>query len=315
MALLGRRIVAYDGANNSSDRNPLPSDTAMVRTVVDNFGSAAASHNTAPAYTTDPIRSTIATGGWLAIPAAAGTVVNQWEGDIENSNVLEVLQRIAEYSFSQNEPLFFDVIQTGPYGQFQFQTYLNQRGTDRTTATGGANAITISPENNTIGEYELRFSCKDYINRVYAAGQGSGNTRPYETVDKATLAADLVTDPFALREEFLSVNSDNATDIRKDGEAELAAKALAVQLSGTLTDTSAFQFGRDYNFGDRFTAFVEGTTVEVFIDTMDISIEDGKETLKPGFSTDLVKRQTGIGRIFQQLSQQRKLIRSILTRE
>lgn len=316
MGILRSRINPYDADSAFSDFPATASDDAMKQIVRNNFGPTASSHAFAPGYGVDSIRSAIATSGYLSVQANSTSIVNTWEGDIENANVLDTLQRIAEYSFSQNEPLFFDIVQTAPFGNFEFRTFTGQRGVDRTITTGGINAVTISPNNNTISQYELRFSCKDYITRVYAAGEGTGAARLYRSRDAAALtAAGLANDPFLLRESFLSVNSDNATDVDKDGDAELAKFDLAVQLSGKLGETSSFIYGVNWDFGDRVTAYVEGINVDVFVDSIAVSIEGGQEQIDATFSTDLVKRQTGVGRLFQLISNQRKLIETIYRRE
>lgn len=316
MTLLGRRMNAYDSDDPRSDFPDEPSDNAMTMIVTNNFGPAASSHGFAPAYAIDPNRTAMFNSGLFAIQALPGLITNQWQGSIENAYVLEALQRIAEYSFGEGEPLFFDVVQTDPFGPFTFRTFPNQRGTDRTQATGGANARVIAPDLGHISEYELRFSCKDHINRVYVADQeGEGSGRGYVTVDVPTLAADLVTNPFYLRESFLVGSTNGPTQNTVDGKAELASKALAVQLSGRLSETRNFIFGRDFTFGDRLDAQVEGNFIEVFIDSVTIDIADGAEVISPTFSTDLVKRQNGVGRIYQQLGDHRRLIQRVMRRE
>jgi len=316
IGLLSRYINAYDADDLRSDIGDRPSDNAMKDIVDFNLGGAASSHAFAPGYAADPRRTYLFNNGYLTIQAQTGSIVNEWSGDIENANVLEMLQRVAEYSFGEDEPLFFDLIQTTPFGNFEFQTFPNQRGTDRTQATGGVNTLTISPDTGAISEYELRFTCKDQLNRVYVGdkdGQGSG--RGYTTVDDPDLTADQVTNPFVLRESFLAGSSNGPTDNRKDGQAELAAKAATVQLRGRLGETNNFVFGRDFDFGDRLDAAVEGAFITVFIDTVTIDLADGEEVISPTFSTDLVNRQTGVGRIYQQLGDQRRLIQRVLRRE
>lgn len=310
LILTERRINAYNSDSGNSDLVERPVTDQMKFLMRANYGAAAESYSATP----DPVRTAIAAGGWLTIEADNG-VGPAWRDDIENSNVLDVLQNASDFAFGQGTPIFFDIVQTATFGNLEFRTYANERGIDRTSATGGTNAFVASPDNDTIADYSLEFTWQDYVNRVYAGGQGQGAARPYQVADEAGLAASLATSPWRLREQFLGANSDDATDILNEAIAELQANAAVVQATGTIGETPAFCFHQDYSFGDRISVFLEGNLLDVHISDVSVELVERGEKIDVRFTTELNTRLQGIGSVLQQVARLSRNIRRLDTRE
>jgi hypothetical protein len=121
--LLNRRIVAYAAGSSQSDKTN-QADDMMKEIVTENLGSSA----TAPRDLTD-LNFTVA-GDVTAAPSI--TKAFSWR------NVLDVLQDIVAISAENGTDLYFDVvpvvISSSEIG-FEFRTYTDQPGQDRTFMT------------------------------------------------------------------------------------------------------------------------------------------------------------------------------------
>lgn len=313
LAITETRINPYNSEDPNSDLVDRNTSDQMKFIMRNNFSAAAASYVGNP----DPMRTVLATTGLLAIQADNAYGI-AWKEDIENSAVLDALQTIAEFSFGQGFPLFFDIVYLPATGTFEFQTFAAQRRTDRTVA-GQAGYFAASASNRTIADYRLEFNYRDTVNRVYAAGEGTGAARPYVVVDEggtAALQAEINANPWKLRETFTSVSSDDPADITNAGEAELQANKAVVIASGLLGETPAYRFGIDFDYGDKIVAVLEGNNLDVHISSLTLDLTGDKEELALGFTTEFTRGNLqGIGKVLQEISRLKRSIRKFETRE
>lgn len=316
LGFLGRRINAYSSERNASDfeNNVRSCDDLAKYMVRNNFSPTAESYAAAP----DPLRNL---STYLQIQGDVGAIApaTPYTGSAENAGVLSEIQKIADYAASQGIPMFFDVVMVSenPY-LLEFRTYAQQRGIDRTQTTGGANAFVVV-DNVNVADYTLTFDwSNDYVNRVYVgSSNGSGNTKTYETVTDPNLAALLAVSPFALREDYVSSNSDNSGEMQAEGNVELQGRRAIFQANGLLADNLISQYGQAFGFGDKVTVFLEGLSFDAFIDSESGTLEERGEKLEVGFNTEsTLKKSSGtVGTIISGMGSLRKQINYLRRKE
>lgn len=302
LGLAGRRTIAYKSNDNASDLEPKKSDTQLRRVMRDHFSSIATSYNTAP--TPDPLRTAIETYLQITYPGSELSTVDV-EMNVAHQPVLQALGRIADTAFAKGEALFFDIQQisntANPF--LEFVTGIGQLGTDRTITSGGTNAVVIdtSDAGGSISDYTLALDWRESAYRVYAGSQGRGEEQVFQTVDDAGLAALITTNPFALREAYLSTNElTTATQkIIDQATGELARLQPKIDVHGTFAENETFQWGVDWDFHDRLTLLADGTFVDVFVETIEGELTDGGEKITGTFATSLHRSLDGIARVVQ----------------
>lgn len=315
LGFLGRRINPYDADDGNSDfeNNTLACDSLAKFLVINNYLAGAGS------YISDPDADrNLST--YLQVQADVGAIVPApaYTGSAENAGVLSEIQKIADYAASQGIPMFFDVVMVSenPY-KLEFRTYATQRGIDRTQTSGGANAFTVV-DNINVADYSLVYDWSDSLTRVYVgSSNGSGAGKGYETVTDPNLAALLAVSPFALREDYVSSNSDDSAEMRTEGNVELNARRAIFQANGLLADNLISQYGQAFGFGDKVTVFLEGLSFDAFIDTESGELSQGAEKLEIGFNTEAtLKRSSGtLGTIVSGLGSIRRQVNYLKRKE
>lgn len=315
LSFLDRRINPYDGddARSDFDNNVLACDDLAKLLIRNNYSAAAGSYVANP----DPVRDLSA---YLQVQADAGAVAPAipYTGKAENANILSEIQKVADYAASQNISMFFDVVQVtdNPY-LLEFRTFTPQRGIDRTQATGGVNAFTVV-DNVNVADYSLTFDWTESLTRVYAgANGGTGGGRDYETATDPGLGAQLLVNPFALREDYTSSTSEDPDAILVDAQAELANRQRVFQATGLLAENLVTLYGRDFDFGDRVSVYLENLAFEAHIDAESGTLSDRGENLEIGFNTEPTRRRSsgGLGTILADLGWQKKQINYLRRRE
>lgn len=315
LGFLGRRINPYDADDGNSDfeDNTLACDSLAKFLVINNYSAGAGSYISDP----DPTRNLSA---YIQVQAdiAAIAPATPYTGSAENAGVLSEIQKIADYAASQGIPMFFDMVMVSenPY-KLEFRTYASQRGIDRTQTTGGINAFTVV-DNINVADYSLVYDWSDSLTRVYVgSSNGSGAGKGYETVTDPNLAALLAVSPFALREDYVSSNSDDSAEMRTEGNVELNARRAIFQANGLLADNLISQYGQAFGFGDKVTVFLEGLSFDAFIDTESGELSQGAEKLEIGFNTEAtLKRSSGtLGTIVSGLGSIRRQVNYLKRKE
>ena len=195
--LLHRRIV----------RSPTPStaaaDNQMKRYVRENLG----------VFATDTARRLPDT---LFAVEADTTVAPVTTQEVDWLNLLTVCQDIAKDSAELGTALFFDVVFLPESNLWEFRTYINSRGVDKSSTTGAPQ--TLSVEYGSVGAEELVGDYRDEVTVVYAGGAGEGTGRASATVEDATRSGRSV---YGRAEAFVSTSLVLATELQATARSEL----------------------------------------------------------------------------------------------
>ena len=233
--LLDRRIVAYAAGTSEASKTD-NADDMMKEIVKENLGSSAIS-----ARDLTDLNFTIA-GDITAGPSV--TKGFSWR------NVLRVLQDIADLSAENGTDLYFDVvpkvISSSEIG-FEFQTFTDQRGQDRTYDSN--NPVMFSKEWGNLTEPILRYDYTKEANYVYGGGQGEGSERVIEEVSDDTRIGASV---WNRREKFADARIYSASaGVNSQAEEVLQENIPIKSFTGNLLDTPQARYGVDWFFGDK----------------------------------------------------------------
>jgi hypothetical protein len=181
-----------------------------------------------------------------------------------------VCQDICSESFQQGTYLCYDMVYTGPT-VLELRTYTGQRGINHGKASG--QTVTISRERGNLVEPEFYEDHSAEFTYIYAGGQGTGADRTIKT------AAATITTPFNRRELFVdarNTSTDNA--IQSEANAALRQNRARRVLTGKIVDTPGCIDGVNYRWGDVVYGEYRGQGFDGHIDTMQVTIENGRET-------------------------------------
>jgi ReqiPepy6 Gp37-like protein len=169
------------------------------------------------------------------------------------------------------------VLANVPLG-FQFRTFVNLRGTDRTTQ------LEFSVENSNLEAPFYSIDHFDEINAVYAKGQGRGESRATALVEDAVrIGASRWNRHEAMREASYEVEDAALEEVAR---AELADGKPREELYATFLNTPGSQdaprslYGIDWDLGDlvRVTYARKQFTAEILIVYVSIN-ENGVEEI------------------------------------
>lgn len=272
--ILDRRIIAFKSGTSGATKTE-NIDDLMKAYVRENLGVLASDSRTYSSYFT--VADDLGQG--VSITKAAS-----FDG------LLETLQALSQQSFTQGTtpvPIFFDVIgvtTASGVANLQFNTYKNQRGLDR-TYTGQAYSITLSEETQTIDNVEITYAFSDEINYVYVGGSGEASNRAVEEVSDSTRIA---YSPINRREVFVSYTNSNVSAVlQSQGYQKLREGKPRKIVTADIRNTDNNAYGRDWAFGDKLTADIDGEVFDVRIDVISVSIQSGKETIKASLRGEL----------------------------
>lgn len=262
--LLGRRIVGYAAGTAEACKLAVPggtlfADDVMKEFVDENLGNAAS--NAAARDIETPLNFSI------QVNLSAGPNITGIEAPWEN--LYDVIKKLADTtaSFTAFNPVFFDVVATAP-NSFEFRTFTNQRGADRSWPAGN-NPVILSAE---FGNLRTPKIVKDYRNEVnvaYAGGKGEGAARPIRTwVDQVRVDGSV----WNRRESFKSASScDTTACIDALSQQELEGGRPLRTFTCELVDTPGTRYGLNLGFGDRLSAVFEGEWFDVYVDVIKVA--------------------------------------------
>lgn len=229
LSLLGWRHVLWPaGTVNRSQFNEQPGETLLKRLVEYNCGPSA-----------------LAAGGRLRDGAFAGLTVAE---DLRRGDrlakacswrkVLDVAQEIAPLTGGD-----FDVVAGGAPGEWVFEWFPGQRGSDRTSTL----AFSLALGNMAKPVYTVDQLAEATV--VVAAGQGDGEDRSTAMAISPDWSSDNDIETFA----------DARNETTDDGIAGAANKAMMASraqrtLAFSVVQTPACRYGVDYSLGDLVTA-------------------------------------------------------------
>lgn len=268
ISLLGRRIIAYTSDATQAAKTGV-AETVMKEYVDENVG---------PGATSPPrlLSSGVMAGFALEADAGGGAA---WTGQRSARGLLETCQEIA------NEGgIDFDVVRTGA-GAYEFRTYLDQLGEDRTTtgldpATGlnaaGNAPVIFSLEAGNIARCTYRIKRRGSSNAVYVFGQGQGGARDVVVSEDM---ADLVASPIARREVCRNGSSqEDAADLQQLADSYLTQLAPQESFEFEPRFTATTLYGVNFSLGDRVTARYRSADFNKRVVGVTITVSDKGES-------------------------------------
>lgn len=261
MELLTRRIVAYAAGSSQAQKTDYADD--MMKAIIrENFGSSAPADRDVSG-----LNFTVAPDLSLA-PSI--TKAFAWK------NTFAVLKDIAAASAENGTNLYFDLVPiiSGEQVGFDFRTYIDQRGIDR-TSTG----IIFGPEWSNLEDPDLLEDYEGEINYVYSGGQGEESDREIVEVSDTTRIGKSI---WNRREAFTDARNEATTAaVTAKGETELNKGKPRIRFSGTLLDMPNSRFGVDWDFGDKVLAQYRGRELSGAVLAVSISVDGyGNEKVK-----------------------------------
>ncbi len=189
--------------------------------------------------------------------------------------VLDVLGELADEAAAQGTPVYFDIVPTSPT-TFEFQTFVNQRGMDRSMTS--ANPVVVGAEFGTLEtpSYEINYSQEE--NYIYGGGKGEGSERLVRQVsDTLRVGAS----PWNRCEGFADArNAETTAAIDAAANAALQAGRPKRKFAGNLIDTPGCRYGIEWGFGDKVTATYLGRQFTAIVKAVTVSVDgNGKETV------------------------------------
>lgn len=153
---------------------------------------------------------------------------------------------------------------------FVFRLY---QGLDRTLNQNENAPVVFSPEFDNLGSTEYLYDISTYYNLIQESGEGEGVDRKQVTVTESENIRGLY-----LREKFIQAETiSSSTDegqmdeetyfriLRQRAEENLRKAKETKEFSGEVLNTEMYQFGKDYNLGDKVTIRnqygIQGTAV------------------------------------------------------
>lgn len=272
--LLARRIIAYEEGTAPASKSDF-SETVMKEFVQENIGPSATIANTRFA---DGVQANFT----VAADTGAGLA---WNGDRTGKNLLQVLQEISNFS-----EIDFDVSTNVTVGNYVFQTYEDQLGSDRTVVglnpatglNGAGNAPHIfSPIMGNVQEASFSTKAKESSNRVFVYGQGTGATRQIEYREDATLIG---VNNINLRESMRGGSSqDSVAKLQSLGDEQLEKLKEQEKFEFTPMDIPSSLYGVHYFFGDKVTVRIGNEQRNKRIVSVKISLSGGKGESEKSF--------------------------------
>ena len=224
----------------------------------------------------------------------------------QHQDLLSVFQDIVSASWQGGVPLFFHVEQVNDYGGAPFlelRTYVGQIGQDRTQAVAGEDAVVLSAENETLGDLQEVCDWRERYNRVYVGYGISDDGADFYIADDADLAATLVTNPLGLRETFQNTGKldDPGSMLPTQGAVYLNELKPSCQLDARIGETDGFGYLCDWRWGDRLTVAGECSVLDTWVDTLEITLVDGREAVDARLASGLRPSTVGMANVLQRL--------------
>ena len=250
--LLERRIVKYTAGSAEASKTA-NADNMMRAIVRENFGSGAGAG-----------RDWSSNLSVEADASLAPSVSKSFAWRI----VRNVLDDLCEASAQNAAPvrLFYDIPYEGT--GFVFRVYTGQRGTDRRLM------MTLDSAAGDVQDARLS---RDYGGeKTYAivGGQGEGAGRALVYVEDTTRYDG---SPFARKEVWVDArNYTSSTGMSDEGAAALYDARRLVTFAGRI-NTGAYEYGKDWEFGDRLYVTHEGLRVDCIVHSVAIRLSGGRE--------------------------------------
>ena len=256
--LLDRKVIAYKGGQSETEKNAA-ADDVMKELVDEAMGPSAGN---------DPYgRSRIQVNFTISADVAAGVT---FDGDMQWQRLMDVLQDISDHSHSKGTPMYFDVVQMEP-ANFQFRTYVEQRGLDRRSGPG---AITFGLEFGNFSDPKWIEDWSKEQNIIYGLGQGEGQNR---TIDPEKDVGRIYRTIWNRQEATQDARGEKTLlGVAKKAFARLVESRPRRKLSGRLQSVPGSLYDLDWGFGDRVNAIAFGFEFDGMVQTVTITVSQRK---------------------------------------
>lgn len=266
--LLKRRIVDYNPDNVGYSVMVEAADDMGKIIMRQNFGTLATD-------TTRDISEYLSIQG----DTTEAPIVNK---SFARQYVNQVLKDIALASYQKGTYLVFDITCVVPPSsevamEFEFRSYVGQRGTDHTYPSD--QPLLIGPDYNNLDNVDSDDDSSDEITRGIATGQGYGSIQAVARVDDLIRQGESL---FNLIEGVRNASgTDNATGLTDEADSELQSGIPRKMLNGSIVNTSGLLYGLDWKWGDLVTAQANGESFECHIPRVHVHVErDAGETIE-----------------------------------
>jgi hypothetical protein len=123
-------------------------------------------------------------------------------------------------------------------------------------------------------------SLYDWGDEATVVTAGGSNQQTYRATSTIT-GTNVSESPFSRREVFLNAvqSKEDAAALSAEARAELYKRRYVRQLTGTIQDTDAMQYGIDYQFGDIVVAEYLGQSYDAHVSTVHVTVTEEGEVL------------------------------------
>ena len=258
--LLLRRIAAYDAGTSETSKSDY-ADDMMKEIVSENLASDA----------TDSDRDLSGLNVTVAGDSSLGPGV---EKGFAWRNILDTLIDIAGMAKETGTRLYFDmvpvVVSASEIG-FDFQTFIEQRGQDRTYDTD--NPVMFSKEWGNLSDPELEYDYTEEYNYVYAGGQGEGADRLIEEQEDRVRIGHSV---WNRREKFADARHlGTSSKVAYLAREKLQEGKPKKRFVCSLLDTPQARYGVDWGFGDKVEVSYRDIQIQGVISALRLTLDSG----------------------------------------
>jgi len=274
-SLLKRRIVAYPAGDQTYTIKAGYADDMMKEIVSENFGIGCL----------DGDRDW-EINGWLAIQEDFGLAFPV-EKEFARRIVLPIFQELAAYSYEWGIYLAFDFYRKSR-NLIAFRTYINQRGVDHTK--GSPSPILFGAKYGNFVDDEYIDDGTDEATFIYAGGQGEEAAR---IIGSAQDDARIGVSPFGRIEGWVDARqAELIATVTDEAESELRRRVPKRTISGKVADIDSCRYGLHYKFGDKVTVETDEVSVPAFVDSVHVTVNEGKETVDIVLEAEWSAKQT-----------------------
>ena len=289
MDLPARRVIAYLDTSAKANRSG-PLETVLKDLVTDNLLTV-----DYVAYPAAGDQDCLHQHGqslakYIAMEGDAGRGPNVTDAS-PLGNVLQSMQTLAQAAFQTHGTYVAFDFEVQDVLRYVFRVYVGMRGSDRSLS--GVRPVVVSPEGGMLGtlDYEEDYSAAP----SYVIMVGAGTNTPDDPIQYAVWPASGTPSPYVVGPlaylEAVGSATNTATGDALYTMAAAAARDLrpVTNFSASLRQTPGFQFGRDFDFGDKLTCQFDGVLLPVRVDAIQVTVSgaDGSETINAELRPDL----------------------------
>jgi hypothetical protein len=269
--LLAKRDVAYYAASANAAMTGFAGNL-MKQVCRDNMGSTANDFSGTANVASGSLPAKGIPTAYFGIDANTGdgasiTVGFSWQ------TVLDALSDMAILSYQSGSYMAFDMVNDAQ-GHLQFQTFPNQRGSDRRWKTSSfANPVILDPLAGNLVNYSLTYDWGDFASFIYAAGQGQETARVVGT----SYDVDAInSSPFGRWEKVIDArNVKTQTEVNQQAKIGLQDSMVGIDFTAEVVDSPGSVYGINYFWGDLVTVQVENDIIDCYVDYVGVTINPG----------------------------------------